>query len=66
MSFETGAHRTREVQSRSGIRASEPIFPGAGLMEASSLLIRRCKGNLRVRDGIVYLTNPALAGRLVW
>ncbi len=66
MSFETGAHRMREVRSRNGIRVWGPVFPDAGLMEASSLLIRRCKGNLRVRDGIVYLMNPALAGRLVW
>jgi hypothetical protein len=53
MSFETGTHRMREVRLRSGIRACEAIFPGAGLMEAPSLLIRRAKGNLRVRDGIV-------------
>jgi len=53
MSFETGTHRRREVRSRSGLRANEPIFPGAGLMEASSLLIRRAKGNLRVLNGIV-------------
>ena len=66
MRFETGAHRMREVRSRSGIRVWGPYFPGEGLMEASSLLIRRAKGNLRVRDGIVYLTNPALAGGLVW
>lgn len=66
MSFETGAHRVRAVRSRCGLRACEPVFPGAGLIRASSLLIPRCKGNLRVRKGIVYMRKPALAGRLVW
>jgi hypothetical protein len=53
MSFESEAHRRREVQLRSGIGTCEAIFPGASLMEGSSLLIRRSKGNLPVPNGIV-------------
>jgi hypothetical protein len=30
----------------------EPNLPGTGLINDPSLLILRCKGNLRVRDGI--------------
>jgi hypothetical protein len=48
--FEPKAHRSREFRTRIGIGSKEGWVRGARLMEWSSLLIRRSKGNLPVRQ----------------
>ena len=52
MGFEAGTHRMRAARSKSGNRKGAPIFPGAGRIECSSLLICHCKGNLPIGNGI--------------